>query len=158
AAKALSDRPPAPAALLVGEGPSPDAPWRTLRAPTLARALAVLGSEGVDAVLLPAAEAGVRAVRSLRVAAPGAAVLVLAEEPDDALAVRLLEAGAQDFLVRPEPADLARALRHAVARQSLHRAELDLRIRERQQAAVAILGQLALSGLDFPTLASEALA
>jgi DNA-binding NarL/FixJ family response regulator len=62
-----------------------------------------------------------RAFQRLRSAAPDPAIIVLAERADEETAVRALEEGAQDYLVRDElSADLLeRAIRYAVERQRL---------------------------------------
>jgi len=100
------------------------APFRVhcVERPPIARERSAQG--GIDAVLLilPASSALARdAVQELRAQAPRAPVLLLAEREDEALAARLLRAGAEDFLVRPQvsgPA-LARVIRWAIERHRL---------------------------------------
>jgi signal transduction histidine kinase/DNA-binding NarL/FixJ family response regulator len=62
-----------------------------------------------------------RAFQRLRSAAPDPAIIVLAERADEETAVRALQEGAQDYLVRDElsPDLLERAIRYAVERQRL---------------------------------------
>ena len=62
---------------------------------------------------------GLDAIRALRAAAPHTPLVVLGKQPDEALALQALRAGAQDYLVPDQltPEGLRRALRFAIERQ-----------------------------------------
>jgi signal transduction histidine kinase len=70
--------------------------------------------------------------RSVRTAAPGVAIVVLSGLDDQDLAVRAVQEGAQDYLVKGQVdgGTLLRAMRYAVERQRLERLRRDL---ERQR-------------------------
>lgn len=79
----------------------------------------------VTALNLPDSR-GVNTVARVQRLAPSTPVVVLAPADDPELARRVLELGAQDFLVKSDlsPARLDRALRHAITRASVHRASV----------------------------------
>jgi DNA-binding NarL/FixJ family response regulator len=89
----------------------------------LSDALDCLRREPFDAILLnlslPDSPALLDSFQEVTAAAESAPILVLADEPDENLANRLLRAGAQDVLVKSEIecAPLARAIRYAIERQ-----------------------------------------
>ena len=89
----------------------------------LAEALQCLRQEPFDLVLLnlnlPDSPALLDSFVEVNAEARGAPVVVLADEPDENLANRLLREGAQDILVKRELecAPLARAIRYAIERQ-----------------------------------------
>jgi len=99
-------------------------PIQTLVAPRITDAIATLGREGVDAVLLdmtlPDAN-GLEAVRKLRAAHPNLPIVILSGGEDEQLATDAVQAGAQDYLVKGHVDDLTlrRALRYSVERQQL---------------------------------------
>ena len=89
----------------------------------LADALHCLRSHSFDAVLLnlslPDSPALLDTFLEVSAGAAGVPILVLADEPDENLANRMLREGAQDVLVKSELecGPLARAIRHAIERQ-----------------------------------------
>ena len=99
------------------------------RVTTLAEALAVLDQRAFDCVLvdlnLPDAN-GEESVEAIVVARNRIPVIVLSGNTDEELAVRLIRAGAQDYLVKGDSgfATLARSLRYSVERKA---AELRLK-------------------------------
>jgi PleD family two-component response regulator len=96
--------------------------FRPVHVERLSDALEVLATERFDAALvdivLPDSHS-LHAFLRLRAIAPEMAILLLAGEDDEALAVSAVREGAQDYLVKPELdcAPLARAIRHAIERQ-----------------------------------------
>jgi two-component system, cell cycle response regulator len=94
-------------------------------------ALDRLARGGVDVVLLMmslSARRGFDMFTELRTLAPGVPFLFLSDAEDERHGLEAVRAGAQDFLVnsRLDGAHLARALRHAIERNRLHAALLDL--------------------------------
>jgi signal transduction histidine kinase len=108
-------------ALREGAGGGVECEWRDRLPPALAR----LAEGGVDVVVLDLAlpdAPGVAALRRVRAAAEGVAIVALADA-DEGDAARLEEAGAQECLA-PRWADgepLRRATRHAAARRRAER-------------------------------------
>lgn len=94
---------------------------------TLAEALVHLATMPCDAVFLdlglPDAE-GAEGVRRLCAHFPDVPVIVITGRDDEDLGVEVIEAGAQDYLLKSEAKGklLVRALRNAVARHRRHRA------------------------------------
>ena len=93
-----------------------------LRVERLAEARALLSVERFAAVLLDLGlpdAVGLDGVRALRAAAPETAIIVLSGIGSEALAVKALEAGAQDYLVKGRLDDdgLQRSIRFAIARR-----------------------------------------
>ena len=81
-----------------------------------------LRERGAGCVLLDLSIQGddpVAAVEELRAAGPDVAIVALADRPDNALALALIKAGAQDYLVKSElhPSLLNRAVHYAVQRK-----------------------------------------
>jgi len=113
-----------------------DAMWTAYEltcANRLAAALETLAQGGVDLVLLDLGlpdSQGFETFSNVRAAAPQVAVIVLSGMDDEALALKMVQAGAQDYLVkgRVDVQALVRAMRYAWERQQ---AELAL-ARERQ--------------------------
>jgi DNA-binding response OmpR family regulator len=108
----------------------------------LTEALTCLRAGGIDVVLLdlyvPDSQ-GLETLTRTRAQAPGVPVVVLTALDDEALAVRAMREGAQDYVVKGEvPFELiARAVRYAIERQ---RAEVELvRARVAQAEAEAAL-------------------
>ncbi|HKW42002.1 MAG TPA: GGDEF domain-containing response regulator [Gemmatimonadales bacterium] len=86
---------------------------------------------GVDVVLLAvalSARRGFDTFNELRALAPGVPFLFLSDADDERHGLEAVRAGAQDVLVtsRLDGASLARALRHAIERNRLHAALLDM--------------------------------
>jgi diguanylate cyclase (GGDEF)-like protein len=103
-------------------------------AASLAEALERVASTSHDCAVVDlslADSAGVAAVEQLRVAAPMLPLIGIAATPDEQLALRALQLGAQDVLGRQEveAQTLSRALRFAIERQraAVHLAELAMR-------------------------------
>ena len=88
------------------------------------RLLLEAGSTGPECVLLdlglPDAE-GLEALAQVRTAALDAPIVVLSGSDDDAMAVRAIHEGAQDYLVKGsvDGRSIARAVRHAVERKGI---------------------------------------
>ena len=102
-------------------------------------ALVRLAIDDFDIILLDAGmlEAGVsEALDRMRTAAPGAPIVLLTGARDDALALRAMREGVQDFIVRGnhDGAGLGRSLRYAIERQRSHDT---LREREARYALAA---------------------
>ena len=90
-----------------------------------------LARGGVDVVLLVmslSARRGFDMFTELRTLAPGVPFLFISDAEDERHGLEAVRAGAQDFLVntRLDGPQLARALRHAIERNRLHAALLDL--------------------------------
>src|SRR6266566_9717599 len=93
--------------------------------------LARLARGGVDVVLLAmslSARRGLATFTELRALAPAIPFLFLSDSVDERHGLEAVRAGAQDFLVQTDldGEHLARALRHAIERNRLHTALLDL--------------------------------
>ncbi len=103
---------------------------------------AALTARRFDAVLLdlslPDAH-GLETVERVCAAAPDVPVVVMTGLADDAVAVRAVQAGAQDYLVKGAESarTVARALRYAVERQGLVRGRAEALRREREARAAA---------------------
>jgi len=101
---------------------------------TVGAAIAAARKEAIDAVLLdlslPDAQ-GLDAFTRLHGALPEAPIVVLTGLEDQVTALRALQGGAQDYLIKAEvtPALLARAVRYAIERSRLEAS------RKREQAA-----------------------
>ena len=95
----------------------------------LAQALASLDEASFDAVLLDLSlpdSQGIGTLNKVHAAKPGMPIVVMTGLDDEALGLQLLQAGAQDYLVKGEVSAslLRRTLRYAVERK---RAEVELR-------------------------------
>lgn len=92
----------------------------------LARGLERLTEGGLDALLLDLSLPDSRGIDTLvraRAAAPGTPIVVLTSLDDEGLGVQLLQAGAQDYLVKGEVTGslLRRSLRYAVERKRVEK-------------------------------------
>lgn len=101
--------------------------YRIVRAGSLAEAFERLEEEPPDLVALDLSlpdASGEEGVDRLRERAPELGVVVLTGRDDDELALRLLEKGAQDYLLKAtlEPRELARCLRYSAKRAEAERA------------------------------------
>jgi signal transduction histidine kinase len=121
------------------------------RAERLSTAVARLIEGGVDAVLLdlslPDAH-GLDTIDSVLSKAPGVPIVVLTGFNDEEAAVKAVERGAQDYLIKGQVDGhlLARSLRYAVQR---HRAEENLKERNRELLAVRTISETILASLDL---------
>lgn len=113
-------------------------PVRLVAADCLSAGLERLREGGIEVVLLdlslPDAH-GLETVRRALEAAPDLPIVVLTGLDDEALALRALQSGAQDYLVKGqvESGLLSRALRYAIERKRLER-ERALLLRREQEA------------------------
>lgn len=101
--------------------------FQLVHADRLARGLERLAEAGFDAVLLDLSlpdSQGPDTVIRARAAAQGIPIVVMTSIDDDALGVQLLQAGAQDYLVKGEVTGslLRRSLRYAVERKRAEKA------------------------------------
>jgi signal transduction histidine kinase len=101
----------------------------------LASGLQHLASAGADVVLLDLSlpdSSGFETFEQVHAAAPAVPIVVLSGLDDEALAVRAVHAGAQDYLVKGQVdgGTILRAMRYAIERQRLEAARQDL---ERQR-------------------------
>lgn len=101
----------------------------------LAASAAAGPSRPPDAILIDIsadAPAALLAFQSLRAAAPGSAIVLLAAPPDEATALALVRQGAQDYLLASDLdcAPLARALRCGVERSRLQYARDSVSLRD----------------------------
>lgn len=114
---------------------------------TLAEAIARIASDGIDLILLDLQlpdSVGLDTLRRLTVAAPGVIVIVMSGISDKETAVRAVQEGAQDYLIkgRVDADGLIRSMRYAIERDGLRKAlqgahdELEDRIRERTDELV----------------------
>ena len=107
----------------------PDMSWcELLHAKSVAEAIQTARAGGIDALLLdlslPDAH-GLDALTRLHLAAPDVPIVVLTGLEDEAMALRAVQAGAQDYLIKGQVSAplLGRALRYAVARARVEEAE-----------------------------------
>jgi len=101
----------------------------------LANGLERLQQGGIDVVLLDLSlpdSSGLQTFESVHAAAPGVPVVVISGLDDEAVAVRAVHQGAQDYLVKSqlEGGTILRSMRYAIERQRLDAARLEL---ERQR-------------------------
>ncbi|MHC4092579.1 MAG: response regulator, partial [Planctomycetota bacterium] len=134
--------------LLVEDSPSDARLFRTMLAPAgfmfelmqvdrLSAALDYLEHDGVDVVLLDLSlpdSSGLDTVTRLRERAPHVPIVILTGADDDELAIKTVQAGAQDYLVkgRPSADSLVRCIRYAIERT---RVEKELRQSEEANRA-----------------------
>ncbi|MBI3735020.1 diguanylate cyclase [Candidatus Sumerlaeota bacterium] len=104
----------------------PDSPWaRIEQATSLAQALQILDKQKFDVILLDfgiVTPEGNPAFTPIREKAPKTPVLILTDEHDTRLSIRMMQQGAQDFLPKKEiqPLSLKRAVRNAMERQRIN--------------------------------------
>jgi PleD family two-component response regulator len=96
----------------------------TLHAPTWSDAVAILGNETLDVILLDldlADSQGIDTFRAAQAQAPEIPVILLVGPESGELAARMVRDGAQDFLIKKQVdcAPLAHAIRNAVERHRL---------------------------------------
>jgi signal transduction histidine kinase len=121
------------------------------RAERFSTALEKLARGGLEAVLLdlslPDAH-GLDTISRLRSQAPGTPIVVLTGLDDEEAAVKAVEQGAQDYLIKGQ-ADghlLARSLRYAIQR---HRAEQRLKERNQELLVLRRISEIILGSLDL---------
>lgn len=122
-------------------------------AETLEVALKRLSAESFDAMLLDLAlpdSIGFDTFKRVKPESPGVPIIVLTGQDDPALARRLVQEGAQDFLPKADASgnNLTRAILHAIERERLEKryrtlnTELETRISERTASLEATNGEL----------------
>jgi signal transduction histidine kinase len=121
------------------------------RAELLSTALSRLVEGGLDAVLLDLwlpDSRGLDTIGRVRSHAPGVPIVVLTGLNDEEAAVRAVEAGAQDYLIKGhvDGHSLFRSLRYAIQR---HKAEESLKERNRELLAVRTISETILASLDL---------
>lgn len=109
---------------------SVDPPFRVIGAASLGRAVAVLETEQVSAILLDLSlpdSRGLDTVRGIVQGAPDQPILVLTGLQDERLALEAVQAGAQDYLIKGEVTAtlLIRSIRYSLERK---RVENNLRV------------------------------
>ncbi|MEX0804805.1 MAG: response regulator, partial [Candidatus Binatia bacterium] len=125
--------------------------FELVHADRLSEALTRLGEGLFDVVLLdlslPDAH-GLATISRLGSQADGAPIVVLTGLDDEEIAIRALQQGAQDYLIKGQ-ADghlLARALRYAIQR---HKAEESLKARNRELMVLRKISETILASLDL---------
>jgi signal transduction histidine kinase/DNA-binding response OmpR family regulator len=136
----------------------PSAQFRLTHRERLAEALDHLSQEPCDVILLDLGlpdSQGLGTLVKLLEQTPRTPIVVLTGLEDEALGVQLIQAGAQDYLVKGQVSSslLLRSVRYAIERKQV---QVELSSRVRQQAAVAELGQRALASSEQITLFVEA--
>ncbi len=97
-------------------------------AESMEQAEAYLGLQSVSVVLLDVdgflGDSCLEAMRRIQAVAPRAALVLLTDPEDETIALRAMDAGAQDYLIKGqiEPHELLRAMRCSVARKTLETA------------------------------------
>jgi two-component system, cell cycle sensor histidine kinase and response regulator CckA len=114
----------------------------------VSEAEAHLGSHAVDIILLDLGLAdaqGLDALRRTHAAAPRVPLVVLTGLDDEVLAVRALQEGAQDYLIKGqiEMRGLLRAMRYAIERKNMEIQNVQLQAKLRQAEKMEALGTLA---------------
>lgn len=118
---------------------STGARFHVVEAATLGAALAVLESVAVDAVLLDLGlpdSTGIGTLTQMLARTRSVPIVVLTATDDEALATRMVQVGAQDYLVKGsiDARLLGRTLRHAMERHALMRDLESARVRESHRA------------------------
>ena len=129
------------------------------RAERLSVALEQLRDGGVDAVLLDLSlpdTHGLDTIGRVRIQAPGVPIVVLTGLNDEETAVKAVEQGAQDYLIKGQVDGqlLARALRYAIQR---HRAEESLKARNRELLVLKQISETILGSLDLKLVLGQIL-
>ncbi len=131
-------------------------------AETVRDAIAMLTGRGrpYDAILLDLRlpdSAGVATVQAIAAAAPATPIVVLTGDTDSATAIRALQEGAQDFLVKGEhdAEGLWRAIRYAAERHGAHRRIAHL---NRLLRVISEVNQLIVREIDRDRMLSQATA
>ena len=110
-----------------------DGRFRLIHVEDLASSIMVLEKEHIDAVLLDLAlsdSQGLRTFLQVHARIPHVPIIVLSTHEDESQAMRAVQAGAQDYLVKSRLDDqlLVRSLRYAIERNARKHAEEALRI------------------------------
>jgi DNA-binding response OmpR family regulator len=130
------------------------------RADRLSTALERLAKGALDAVLLdlslPDAN-GLDTIGRVRSNAPGVPIVVLSGLDDEEAAVKAVELGAQDYLIKGQANGhlLVRALRYAIQR---HKAEESLKERNRELLVLRKISETILGSLDLQSVTEKILA
>jgi signal transduction histidine kinase/CheY-like chemotaxis protein len=125
----------------------------------LSTALDRLAQGGLEAVLLdlslPDAQ-GLDNIRRVRSHAPGVPIVVLTGLDDEEAAVKAVEQGAQDYLIKGQVDGhlLVRALRYAIQR---HRSEETLKERNRELLILRKISETILGSLDLKSITESIL-
>ena len=134
------------------------APFALAYVDCLGDALKLLGEEAYDAVLLDLGlpdSHGRETLLTARSAAPAVAIVVLTGFEDEALALKAVQEGAQDYMVKGhvDSATLLRSLRYAVGRkeaeEALRRSEEAATRLAKENAVLAEIGRIIGSSLDI---------
>ena len=134
------------------------APFALAHVDCLGDALKLLGEEAYDAALLDLGlpdSHGLETLLTARSAAPAAAIVVLTGFEDEALALKAVQEGAQDYMVKGhvDSATLLRSLRYAVGRkeaeEALRRSEEAATRLAKENAVLAEIGRIIGSSLDI---------
>jgi diguanylate cyclase (GGDEF)-like protein len=135
----VEDNPPDARLVRLMVEASTGARFHVVEAATLGAALAVLESVAVDAVLLDLGlpdSTGIGTLTQMLARTRAVPIVVLTATEDEALATRMVQAGAQDYLVKGgiDARLLGRTLRHAMERHALMRDLESARARESHRA------------------------
>ena len=126
----------------------PKTAWQLIHADRLARGLEVLGQDRIDAILLDLGlpdSQGYATFTAIQKAAPTIPIIMVTATDDEALAIRAVQEGAQDYLVKGSIHHqvLVRSIRYAIERKHMEQEQKRL-IKELKEA----LGNVkTLSGL-----------
>ena len=116
-------------------------PFEIRRARSAAEAVAVLAERAFDAIVLDLSlpdASGAECFEGIRAVAGDAPIVIMTGHEDDALALSLLERGAQDYVLKSQlsPPDVERCIRYAIKRREAERA-LERGLRTAEEAARA---------------------
>jgi len=133
---------------IIGQVDEPDTAWRLIQVDSLARGLQVLRRDHMDAILLDLAlpdSKGYDTFVAIQQAAPAVPIIMFTATDDEALAVRAVHDGAQDYLVKGHIHHLllVRSIRYAIERKRMEQ-ERERLIKDLKEALVHVK---TLSGL-----------
>ena len=133
---------------IIGQLREPGTAWKLIQADRLAQGLEILGHGPLDAILLdlnlPDSQ-GLATFTAVQQTAPTIPIIMCTANDDEALAIRTVNAGAQDYLVKGfiNHMLLIRSVRYAIERKRLEQ-ERERLIKELQEALAHVK---TLSGL-----------